>query len=135
MLDDNDWDYYKRSTEVNNPSSHAGNVRDRAIPHFSSPAFIERLVCFIVADDQVSPNNLVFFLTLMYVQSIRVVECPEFRQLCMVLRETLVEADIPGRYRMREAIISRWKQSFKELKVELSVSLSIMPSFHANFNQ
>ena len=53
----------------------------------------------------------------------------------MVLRETLVEADIPHHYKMREAIILCWKQSFKELKVELSVSFSIPPSLHANVNQ
>jgi hypothetical protein len=83
---------------------------------------MEYLVNFIVADDQVSPNNLVFFPALMYLQSIRVVECPEFRQLCMVLRESLVVADFPGRHKVREAIVSRWKESFNKLKVELSVS-------------
>ena len=76
-----------------------------------------------------------FFLTLNYLQSVRVVECPEFRQLCMVLRETLVEADIPHCHKMREAIILRWKQSFKKLKAELSVSFGILPSIHANVNQ
>ena len=86
---------------------------------------MDYLVSFIVADDQVESKIFVFFLALIYLQSIRVVECPEFRQLCMVLCETLTEAEIPGRFKMREAIISRWKASYEELKVELSVSSRI----------
>lgn len=70
-----------------------------------------------------------FFHTLTNLQSIRVVECPEFRQLCMVLCGTLVDADIPGRDKMREAIISRWRDSFTELRSDLSVGIRIL-SFH-----
>jgi hypothetical protein len=40
----------------------------------------------------------------------------------MVLRENLVDADIPRRDKMREAIISRWQKWFEQLKLELSVS-------------
>jgi hypothetical protein len=50
---------YKLSTQSSNAAS--GNVRDRSLPQFSPVAFLEHLVRFIVADDQVSPNNLVFF--------------------------------------------------------------------------
>lgn len=61
-------------------------------------------------------------------KSIRVIECPEFRQLCMVLRESLDDADIPRRDKMREAILSYWRTSFEALKADLSVSLiSIFP--------
>ena len=105
-------------------------MRDQSLPQFSPAAFMDYLVSFIVADDQVDPKNSAFFLMLTYLQSIRVVECPEFRQLCMVLCETLTEAEIPGRFKMREAIISRWKASFEKLKVELSVSLRILPSLY-----
>jgi hypothetical protein len=54
---------YKLSTQSNDSVSrkNAGSVRDRALPQFSPAAFLERLVCFIVADDQVTPNNFVFF--------------------------------------------------------------------------
>ena len=48
----------------------------------------------------------------------------------MVLCETLTEAEIPGRFKMREAIVSRWKASFEKLKVELSVSSRILPSLY-----
>jgi hypothetical protein len=55
-------------------------------------------------------------------QSIRVVECPEFRKLCMVLCRALVDADIPRRDKMREAVISQWRDKFRELKSDLSKS-------------
>lgn len=42
----------------------------------------------------------------------------------MVLRETLIDADIPGRDKMREAIISQWRNSFEGLKLDLSVGFS-----------
>jgi len=42
----------------------------------------------------------------------------------MVLRETLVDDDIPGRVKMREVIINRWQKSFEDLKYDLSVSFS-----------
>jgi len=77
--------------------------------------------------------SLTFFFALTSRQSIRVVECPEFRQLCMVLRETLVDDDIPGRGKMREAIINRWQKSFDVLKYDLSVSFSaFFPSNSTN---
>jgi hypothetical protein len=40
----------------------------------------------------------------------------------MVLREDLVDADIPRRDKMREVILGRWRIWFQELKLELSVS-------------
>ena len=62
------------------------------------------------------------FMFLHIFKSIRVVECHEFRQLCMVLRESLEDTDIPHRDKMREVIVSRWRESFEALKLELSVS-------------
>ena len=48
----------------------------------------------------------------------------------MILRETLVDADIPRRDKMREAIITHWRTSFEELKLELSVGLNVVLPFH-----
>jgi hypothetical protein len=55
----------------------------------------------------------------------------------MVLRESLVEADIPHRDKMRESIISGWQQSFEELKLDLSVSTECFSSLFllANFDR
>src|SRR5216684_1966288 len=117
---------YKLSTESRNISTQiAHNQRSQEVPLFSPMVFLEHLARFIVADDQVSPDGLVFFHTLTNLQSICVVECPEFRQLCMVLCETLVDIDIPCCDKMREAIISQWQDSFGQLKLDLSVGRRI----------
>ncbi|KAN0139594.1 hypothetical protein V8E53_002623, partial [Lactarius tabidus] len=68
-----------------------------------------QLIHFIVADDQ----------------SICVIECPEFCQLCMILQETLVNADIPGCDKMREAVLNQWWTLFEESKLKLSASLNV----------
>jgi len=117
---------YKLSTESRNVSTQiACNQCSWEVPLFSPAVFLEHLTCFVVADDQVSPDGLVFFHTLTNLQSIRVVECPEFWQLCMVLRKTLVDIDIPCCDKMREAIISQWQDSFGQLKLDLSVGRCI----------
>ena len=53
----------------------------------------------------------------------------------MVLRKTLVDADIPRHDKMRGAIVYHWVKSFEELKVDLSVSLLILSSLSTNFDQ
>jgi len=50
-----------------------------------------------------------------------VVECPEFRDLCMLLRESLKDTDIPRRDKIREEIIRQFEKEFTRLKTELSV--------------
>jgi len=52
----------------------------------------------------------------------------------MVLRETLTDADIPHRDKVREAIICHWRTSFEDLKLQLSVSLIyIFPPYYLTF--
>jgi hypothetical protein len=122
---------YKLSTESRGASTqNARDQGDRDVPSFSPAAFLEHLVHFVVADDQVSPDDLIFFHTLTSLQSIRVVECPEFRKLCMVLCETLVDTDIPRRDKMREAVINRWRDSFGQLKLDLSVGIWVYAYTH-----
>jgi len=72
---------------------------------FTQQAFLEHLINFIIADDQ----------------SLNVVECPEFRQLLLLLREDLQDKDIPRRTKIRESIIKTWHAYFKVLKEELAV--------------
>src|SRR6267142_112286 len=136
VVQKNQWKY-KLSTQLNDAASHknAGDVCDQVLPQFSPLAFLERLVHFIATDDQVSLNNLMFFHALTCFKSIHVVKCLEFWQLCMVLCKTLVDADIPHRDKMREAIIYHWKKSFEELKVDLSVCLPVLSSLSTNFDQ
>jgi len=126
---------YKLLTKSREPSTHnAHNTCNQELPSFSPKAFQKHLICFVVADDQVSPSSLMFFHTLTSLQSIHIIECPEFQQLCMVLRETLVEADIPHCDEMREAIISLWWDSFQQLKLDLSVGRGILSFHFINFN-
>jgi hypothetical protein len=40
----------------------------------------------------------------------------------MILWESLVDADIPRRDKMREVIVNYWQKSFEDLKLELAVS-------------
>jgi hypothetical protein len=124
---ENNWDY-QLSTQVNTASDHSGlNATTRSVPPFSAEVFLDHLVRFIVADDQVWFRNHGFLTLSHHFKSIRVVECHEFRQLCLVLRESLEDTDIPHRDKMREAIVRRWRESFKELKLDLSVSKIRLP--------
>ncbi len=119
------WAYKLLTKSCNVSTQIACNQCGQEVPLFSPVVFLEHLTHFVVANDQVSPDGLMFFHTLTNLQSIRVVECPEFRQLCMVLRETLVNIDIPCHDKMREAIISQWQDSFGQLKLDLSVGRCI----------
>ena len=57
------WEY-KLSAKFCDPTTHASlNKRDRELPSFSLAAFLEHLVRFVIANDQVSPNDPVFFHT------------------------------------------------------------------------
>lgn len=51
-------------------------------------------------------------------------ECREFRNLLLLLREDLEEKDIPHRTKLREAIITAWQSWFTGLKRELAVSIA-----------
>src|SRR5216684_7537394 len=86
---------YKLSTKSHNVSTQiACNQCGWEVPLFSSMMFLEHFTHFIVADDQMSPDSLVFFHTLTNFQLIHVVEYPKFRQLCIILHKTLIDIDI-----------------------------------------
>lgn len=55
-------------------------------------------------------------------------ECPEFRQLLLFLREDLKEEDIPRRDKIRGAIIRAWHVYYKVLRDELQVSVDLFYS-------
>ena len=77
---------------------------------------------FIIADDQVRIilHYLCGISDLCY-QSLNVVECPEFHQLLLLLRQDLQDKDIPQRTKIREAIIRAWQVYFITLKRDLVV--------------
>ena len=92
-------------------------------PSFSQSQLLKALVNFIVADDQVrfmpyqyiAVNHITF-------QSINIVECHEFHDLLLLLREDLQDKDIPHCTKIHESIIMAWKSWFLGLKSELVVS-------------
>ena len=54
-------------------------------------------------------------------QSLRVVEVPEFRRLLVLLREDLGDRGIPGRTKIWSTIMDSLDEFFKSLKDELQV--------------
>jgi hypothetical protein len=64
----NKWDF-QLSTQVNVASNHsAHNATTRSVPPFSAATFLDHLVRFIVADDQVWFTNLGFVHVLTHLQ-------------------------------------------------------------------
>jgi hypothetical protein len=63
---DNNWSY-KLSTDCGDDSTHknARNSHDHKVPQYSLANFLDHLVYFIVADDQVSLSDIVSIHTLM----------------------------------------------------------------------
>ena len=51
-------------------------------------------------------------------------ECREFRNLLLLLREDLQEKDIPHRTKLHEAIVTAWKSWFITLKCDLAVGVT-----------
>lgn len=74
--------------------------------------------------------SIILISTYHWYQSLNVVECPEFRQLVLFLREDLREEDIPRRDKIRSAIMKAWYAYYKVLKDELQVSLEIIQTEH-----
>ena len=104
--------------------ANTGQPRDPGAPHsqFSRQTFLEHIIHFIVTDDQVCLN---IFETchscLPAEQSINVIECPEFRDLLLLLHQDLHDKDIPQCTKLRESIVQVWEQWFKTLSQELLV--------------
>ncbi|KAJ7576100.1 hypothetical protein C8J56DRAFT_800748 [Mycena floridula] len=86
--------------------------RDRTA--FSLSGLHKHLVAFIVADDQ----------------SLNVIECPEFRQLLLFMREKLEDHDIPHRTHLRKLIIDTWLTYFAKLQADLAVCFFTLNQDH-----
>jgi hypothetical protein len=65
-------------------------------------------------------------------QSINIVECREFRDLLLLLRDGLKESDIPHRTKIREAIIKAWQAYFQSLKADLQVRVRSVSRCHSH---
>lgn len=96
-------------------------INEHPRPAYSRDAFLTALIRFIVTDDQVSTPLIVNRTWLINFQSINVIECPEFRNLLLLLREDFKDGDIPHRKKIREVIVQAWAVYFEDLKKELKV--------------
>lgn len=106
--------------EARNPDGH-----QPSLPAFSREEFYNRLITFIVADDQVcllGTSTIVFTYP---VQSINLIECKEFRELLLFLRESLRDSDIPHRTSLRNKVVESWKLYLAALRKELGVSTAL----------
>jgi hypothetical protein len=90
-------------------------------PAYNRETFLAALVRFIVTDDQVSTLLLVDRIRLIIFKSINVIECPEFRDLLLLLKEDLKDTDIPHRRKVRDVILHTWSTYFEHLKKDLEV--------------
>ena len=54
-------------------------------------------------------------------KSITVLDCLEFRELLLRLRNNLKDSDIPHQMKGRALIIEAWKKHFMALRAELAV--------------
>jgi hypothetical protein len=89
-------------------------------PEFSQKAFLDHLVNFIVADDQVRHSKIYTPMPTLS-QALNIVECPKFRAL-LLLRQEMQDENIPHRTKIWQSIIQAWKVWFQALKKELEVS-------------
>lgn len=104
------------------------SLASQGIPReeFDVERFHQRIVSFIVADDQVSEFcALIASVSHRFIaQAINVIECREFRDLLLLLRSDLQDSMIPHRTKVRHIILEAWNNAFQLLKRDLSVSLS-----------
>lgn len=69
-------------------------------------------------------------------QAIRLVECPEFRDLLLLLRPELKAHEIPRRTKLHEEVMKNWGKWFTGLMQDLQVRLtSCMAIVYANLAQ
>lgn len=96
-------------------------ARDAARTAFSVKTFEDQLVTVIVSNDLVCSTPL-RSPVLSCVQSINLIENRDFRDLLLLLRESLQDNDIPHRSTLRTRIMDAWLKYYNKLKAELQVS-------------
>ncbi len=60
-------------------------------------------------------------------KALNIVECPEFRQLLLLLCNDLQDSQIPHRTKLRELVLQAWSQYFQALRRDLAACS--LPSF------
>ena len=95
-------------------------LQGRQPDKFSEAAFHRCLLNFIITvRSSPSCSHVSYSLILISIlKSLNVVECPEFRDLLLLLQNDL---EIPHRTQLRELVIQAWGQYFQDLCEELVV--------------
>ena len=96
-------------------------LAEYARPAYSQEKFLAALVRFIVTDNQVSTPLEVNGTMLIVFQSLDVIECPEFRDLLLLLRDDFKDTQILHCCKLRELILYQWSTYFKDLRKDLEV--------------
>jgi hypothetical protein len=81
-----------------------------------------------------APLMTLDLLTDLSYKSIRVVECPEFQNLLLLLRCDLRDSMIPHQTKIRELILNSWSIYFTQLRLNLKVRVLSKLLWHANIS-
>jgi hypothetical protein len=111
------WERYAEEATPEGRSAKRGTTREE----WSLDGFLDRLVKWMVVDDQVSLFILrQYVLTLL--QANRAVDSQELRDLLLYCGRELRDEDIPHRDHIGRLIMKAFKRSWSELVAELAVS-------------
>lgn len=109
-----------KSLDVQETPARQGGLAEHQVPEYSHDVFVQYLIHFIVTDDQVSAALPDLQLSLSIpTQSLRVVDCPRFHDICWLLRPNL--ESIPHCDTIHEWVTVEWAKAFMELHAELAV--------------
>lgn len=132
----NGWKNYLAEADIQKAAKAKEVIQVAKRESFTMDGLLNRLVRFIVADDQVSNYvSLRNFLLTFNHQSIRVVECIEFRELLLFACQEISDSDLPKRDKIHNMIVDASVDYFEVLKKQMGVcylfSLKSCSSFTA----
>ena len=96
-------------------------LAEHARPAYSQEKILAALIRFIITDNQVSTPLQVNGTMLIVFQSLDVIECLEFRDLLLLLRDDFKDTQILHHRKLRELILYQWSAYFKDLRKDLEV--------------
>jgi hypothetical protein len=113
-------DYRTRQGQIHSQSSSTDPITRSP---FSQEAFVNAIMNFIIADDQVwfYVYSIPINITDNFLQSINVIESPQLRAIFLMLREELKDSDIPHRTSLRQRILDVWNDHLDKLQEEMAV--------------
>jgi len=107
------------------PDSDSKTPLEDGLEPFLLDQWIELLADWIAVDDQVHLllSGLVLRLTLLFFQSLNVVDCPEFRKFALYGRKNVSDRDLPHQTSLTNFIYKQYLEDHRELVDEIKSSL------------